>query len=179
MWAQTLFVLCCVVVHSGAQSGASCLARGQSGTCLGTVACAALHKHSVPGFCPGPEDIQCCVDNPPVFPSTSNLTMVEQFISNSREPIVDQPAAYIWLTLTVSIVCLVHSQMLHGSAITRTRLAVDIASFSILINCVVGLVMNHNAYSVPARVLWVNIIAVRYPFCVGDALSTNKRPSHP
>jgi len=46
---------------------------GQSGTCMATTDCAAMVKHiSVPGVCPGPANIQCCVmtpsvaDNPPV-----------------------------------------------------------------------------------------------------------------
>ncbi len=46
---------------------------GESGTCLATAECSALGAHtSMPGYCPGPADVQCCVvtpnvaDNPPI-----------------------------------------------------------------------------------------------------------------
>jgi hypothetical protein len=53
--------------------GADCAPGGAPGACLEVADCAALGDHtSVPGYCPGPAGIQCCIrtpnpaDNPPL-----------------------------------------------------------------------------------------------------------------
>jgi hypothetical protein len=47
--------------------GSACSVDGNPGECISVAACAALGDHtSVPGYCPGPADIECCVDTPDV-----------------------------------------------------------------------------------------------------------------
>jgi hypothetical protein len=42
-----------------------CAVSGAPGVCIATAACAALGGHSsIPGHCPGPADIQCCIETP-------------------------------------------------------------------------------------------------------------------
>jgi hypothetical protein len=44
-----------------------CAPFGAPGTCITTTACAALGDHSsYPGYCPGPANIECCIDTPDV-----------------------------------------------------------------------------------------------------------------
>jgi formylglycine-generating enzyme len=47
--------------NTSVDAATTCVANGLSGTCLDTQVCAGLGKQSVPGFCPGPTNIQCCV----------------------------------------------------------------------------------------------------------------------
>jgi hypothetical protein len=58
--------------ETGPEAGAACSVDGAPGQCTTVSACAALGDHtSTPGYCPGPEDVQCCIvtpnvaDNPP------------------------------------------------------------------------------------------------------------------
>lgn len=47
---------------SGPDGGAACTANGEPGTCISTTQCSTMSGFmSVPGFCPGPTNIQCCV----------------------------------------------------------------------------------------------------------------------
>jgi hypothetical protein len=48
-------------------SSPACAYEGAPGTCIATTSCAAIANHSAfPGLCPGPADIQCCVETPSV-----------------------------------------------------------------------------------------------------------------
>jgi len=46
---------------SGVGTACTVTTTGESGVCMDTSACAALANHvSTPGYCPGPDDVQCC-----------------------------------------------------------------------------------------------------------------------
>jgi MYXO-CTERM domain-containing protein len=46
---------------SGVGTPCTVTTTGESGVCMVTSSCAALGNHvSTPGFCPGPDDVQCC-----------------------------------------------------------------------------------------------------------------------
>ena len=48
-------------------ASAACAYEGAPGTCVATTSCAAIANHSAfPGLCPGPANIQCCVETPSV-----------------------------------------------------------------------------------------------------------------
>jgi len=48
-------------------ASAACAYEGEPGACIATSACAAIVNHSAfAGLCPGPTDIQCCVETPSV-----------------------------------------------------------------------------------------------------------------
>jgi hypothetical protein len=48
-------------------ASAACAYEGAPGTCVATTSCAAIANHSAfPGLCPGPAEIQCCVETPSV-----------------------------------------------------------------------------------------------------------------
>ena len=50
---------------SGIGSACTVTSTGESGECLDTSVCAAMAGHiSTPGFCPGPDDEQCCTLSP-------------------------------------------------------------------------------------------------------------------
>lgn len=61
------------LVDAAPEASAPCSVDGNLGQCITTTACGALADHtSMPGYCPGPADIECCVmtpnvaDNPPI-----------------------------------------------------------------------------------------------------------------
>ncbi|MEP6859622.1 MAG: hypothetical protein ABJE66_03325 [Deltaproteobacteria bacterium] len=48
-------------------AAAACAYEGAPGACVATTSCAAIVNHSAfPGLCPGPANIQCCVETPSV-----------------------------------------------------------------------------------------------------------------
>jgi hypothetical protein len=48
-------------------AAAACAYGGAPGTCITTASCAAIANHSsFAGLCPGPADIQCCIETPSV-----------------------------------------------------------------------------------------------------------------
>lgn len=47
---------------AGLPEGEACEANGEAGTCVHVDVCSAAGFTSIPGFCPGPAEIQCCVD---------------------------------------------------------------------------------------------------------------------
>ncbi len=49
---------------AGLPQGEPCSAQGADGVCVDVEVCAEAGFTSIPGFCPGPSEIQCCVDNP-------------------------------------------------------------------------------------------------------------------
>ena len=58
-----------------ADAAVTCTTSDQrSGVCISTAACASMGKQSVPGFCPGPTDIQCCV----AFPTSAEICDPEE-----------------------------------------------------------------------------------------------------
>jgi hypothetical protein len=87
----------------GEAAAASCSVDGEPGTCISTTACAALPAYeSTPGYCPGPEDIECCrlipnvADNPPT-PAGYELmpqSAVTPAMTTWAVDILDDPTTY-------------------------------------------------------------------------------------
>ena len=53
---------------AGPPEGEPCVANGADGVCVDVDVCGEAGFTSIPNFCPGPDNIQCCVD-PSVLPS--------------------------------------------------------------------------------------------------------------
>jgi hypothetical protein len=58
---------------AGGGSDSACSVNGNPGTCMDVAACMALADHtSTPGYCPGPNNVECCTltpnvaDDPPI-----------------------------------------------------------------------------------------------------------------
>jgi hypothetical protein len=68
--------------ESGADGGGSCEVFGAPGTCISTEACSSMETYSsYPGYCPGPDDIQCCIVTPDVAnnpPTPTGYVLMQQ-----------------------------------------------------------------------------------------------------
>jgi hypothetical protein len=88
---------------------ASCAVFGAPGSCMLVSACAALGDHtSYAGHCPGPSDIECCIetpspsDNPPV-PAGYKLMMQSEVtpeMTTWAVEILDDPTTYPMFSTT-------------------------------------------------------------------------------
>jgi hypothetical protein len=92
-----------------ADSATACSWSGAPGQCIAVSACAALAGHtSFPGECPGPADIECCIDTPdpadnPPIPAGYVLMQQSQVTPNMTTwavAILDDPATYPMFSTT-------------------------------------------------------------------------------
>ena len=83
---------------------------GVSGECMTVTACTALGNHSsVPGYCPGPSDIECCTltpnvaDNPPVPAGWELMAQadVTPAMTTWAVAILDAPTTYPMFSTTM------------------------------------------------------------------------------
>ncbi len=71
---------------TGEDAGTRCTVTetGESGECMDTTACAAMPGHmSTPGYCPGPDDVQCCTVVPGEDAGTTSSTASHHATSSS------------------------------------------------------------------------------------------------
>ena len=90
----------------------ACAYEGAPGTCVATTSCAAIANHSAfPGLCPGPANIQCCVETPsvaanPPTPVGYKLMMqaeVTPEMTTWAVMILDDPADYPMFATTTMV----------------------------------------------------------------------------
>jgi hypothetical protein len=90
----------------------ACAPYGAPGVCTTVGACAAMADHSsYPGYCPGPADIQCCIQTPNVAdnPPTPDGYMLMQQASVTTEMtnwavmILNDPAHYPMFSTTTRV----------------------------------------------------------------------------
>jgi hypothetical protein len=84
-------------------ASAACSYEGEPGTCVATASCAAIANHSAfPGLCPGPANIQCCVETPSVANNPPTPVGYKLMMQSEVTPemttwavmILDDPADY-------------------------------------------------------------------------------------
>jgi hypothetical protein len=93
-------------------ASAACAYEGEPGTCVATTSCAALANHSAfAGLCPGPANIQCCVETPSVANNPPAPVGYKLMIQSDVTPdmttwavmILDDPADYPMFATTTMV----------------------------------------------------------------------------
>jgi hypothetical protein len=98
-----------VEAGDGGDGGSDCEVFGAPGQCITTSACAATPDHtSYAGHCPGPADIECCIDTPDVAddpPVPAGWALMQQSQVTSAMTawavaILDDPVTYPMFSTT-------------------------------------------------------------------------------